>query len=65
MAYPFMPMTTKAIRKISGAIKDSKLHGNSTKIYGKFESEKSKQALETNPRPLKKIRSNRRTQNHY
>ena len=52
MAYPFMPMTTKTIEKVSEAIKDSNLHGNSTKIYGKFESEKIKQALETNPRPL-------------
>jgi hypothetical protein len=54
MAYPFMPMTTKTIRKVAGAIKDSNLHGNSTKINGRFESEKIKQALEINPRPLKK-----------
>jgi len=65
MAYPFMPMTTKTIRKVSWAIKDSNLSGNSSKINGEFESEKIKQVLETSPRPLKKIRSHPRTHNHY
>jgi hypothetical protein len=65
MAYPFMPMTTKTIRKVSKAIKDSNLSGKSTKINGRFESEKIKQVLETNPHPLKKIRSPRRIENHH
>jgi hypothetical protein len=65
VAFPFMPITAKTIKKVSGAIKDIKLSDNRTKINGKFEFEKIKQVLETNPHPLKKILSHRRTHNHY
>jgi hypothetical protein len=65
MAYPFMPMTTKTVRKVSGAVKDSNLSESTTKIYGKFESKKIKEVSETNPLSLKKIRSRRCTHNHY
>ena len=65
MAYPFMPMTTKTIRKVAGAIKDSNLSEKSANINSRFESKKIKQVSETNPLPLKKIRSRRCTHNHY
>ena len=65
MAYPFMPMTTKTVREVSVAIEDSNLQSKKAKINGKFESEKLKQVLETNPCALKKIHSHRLTYNHY
>ena len=65
MAYPFMPMTKKIIRKVSKAITDSNLSENNTKINCGFESEKNKLASEINPRPLKKIHSHPRTHKHY
>jgi len=65
MAYPFMPMTTKTFRKVSGGIKDFNLSEKSTKINGGVESGKDRQALETNSSPLKKIHPHSRTHNHY
>jgi hypothetical protein len=60
-----MPMTAKTVRKVSGVVKDSNLSENSTKIIGKFESERIKQISEINPRLLKKIHSHPRTHNRY
>ena len=65
MAYPFMPVTTKTIRKVSGAVKDSNLSENRTRIIGRFESEKIKQVSETIPRASKNVHSHRLTHNHY
>jgi hypothetical protein len=65
VAYPFMPIKIKNIRKAYGTIEDSNPSENSAKTNGKFESEKIKKVSETNPHPQKKTNPHCRVQNHY
>jgi hypothetical protein len=65
MAHPFMPMTTKLLKKLTRINLDSDSTIKSPKLPAVFETQEPKSALEINPQHSETNQSDIRTDNRY
>jgi hypothetical protein len=64
-AYPFQPMTTKLLKKLTRVNQDSDSTIKSPDLPAVFETQELKSALELNPQHSESNQSNLRTNNRY
>ena len=64
-AYPFQPMTTKMLRKLTRVNLDSDSTDKSPELPTVFETQELKSAIELNPQRSETNQSNLRTNNRY
>ncbi len=64
-AYPFQPMTTELLKKLTRVNQDSDSTSKSPEYPAVFETQELKSALELNPQRSETNQSDLRTNNHY
>ena len=64
-AYPFQPMTTELLKKLTRVNQDSDSTDKSPDLPAVFETQELKSALEINPQRSETDQSNLRTNNRY
>jgi len=64
-AYPFQPMTTQLLKKLTRVNQDLNSTDKSPDIPAAFETQELKSALELNPQHSESNQSNLRTNNRY